>query len=47
MCNTYNEKGIISKSDGMQLPNDEFIKNIEEGEEYKYYRKLTDLRTWK
>ena len=47
MCNVYNEKGIISKSDGMQLPNDEFIKNVEEGEKYKYWRKLTDLRTWK
>ena len=30
------KRGIISKSEGIQLPNDEFIKNIEEGEGYKY-----------
>ena len=30
------KRGITSKSEGIQLLNDEFIKNIEEGEGYKY-----------
>ena len=34
------KRGIISKSEGIQLPNDEFIKNNEEEEGYKYLRTL-------
>ena len=30
------KRGIISKNEGKQLLNDEFIKNIEDGDGYKY-----------
>ena len=30
------KRGIVSKSEVIQVPNYEFIKNIEEGEGYKY-----------
>ena len=30
------KRGVLSRSEGIQLPNDELIKNIEEGEGYKY-----------
>ena len=36
------KRSIISKSEGIQLPNDESIKNIEEGEGYKYLGILED-----
>ena len=40
-CSTLTMKrGIKLKSEGVQLPNDEFIKNIEEGQRYKYLRIL-------
>lgn len=32
MHNTYNEKGIISHSEGTQLPNYDTMKNIEDEE---------------
>ena len=36
------KRSIISKSEGIQLQNDESIKNIEEGEGYKYLGILED-----
>ena len=30
------KRGVFSRSEGIQLPNDEVIKNVEEGEGYKY-----------
>ena len=34
-CTTHiTKRVIISRSEGLQLPNDEVIKNIEVGEEY-------------
>lgn len=35
---------VISKSEGLQLPNDEFIKDIEEGEGFKYSGLLEVVR---
>ena len=36
------KRSIISKSEGIQLPNDASMKNTEEGERYKYLGTLED-----